>query len=93
MELIGIGARFFLLVNLLKVPLLMVPLTRNTALHADAPVALITAGSLLENLRLFPAVVAGIFGGRWLVRHVPQVAFEWMILVFSAISGLRLLFW
>lgn len=80
MELIGIGARFFLLVNLLKVPL-------------NARLALITQDSLLENARLLPGVVLGIFGGRWLIRHVPQAAFEWMIVVFSTLAGLRLLFW
>jgi hypothetical protein len=80
MELIGIGARFFLLVNLIKVPL-------------NAKLALITSESLVENARLLPGVVAGIFGGRWLIRHVPQAAFEWMVVVFSAIAGLRLLIW
>lgn len=80
MELIGIGARFFLLINLIKVPL-------------NARLALITSESLLENARLLPGVVLGIFGGRWLIRHVPQAAFEWMIVVFSAIAGLRLLLW
>jgi uncharacterized membrane protein YfcA len=80
MELIGIGARFFLLINLIKVPL-------------NARLALISPESLWENARLLPGVVIGIFGGRWLIRHVPQAAFEWMIVVFSLIAGLRLLFW
>ena len=80
MELIGIGARFFLLVNLLKVPM-------------NANLELINAQSLMFNLRLAPAVVVGVFGGRWLVRYVPQKAFEWMIVVFSALAGLRLIFW
>jgi uncharacterized membrane protein YfcA len=80
MELIGIGARFFLLINLIKVPL-------------NARLALITPDSLMENLKLLPAVAVGILGGRWLVRHVPQAAFEWMIVVFSIIAGLRLVFW
>ncbi|MEO7098058.1 MAG: sulfite exporter TauE/SafE family protein, partial [Luteolibacter sp.] len=55
MELIGIGARFFLLINLLKVPL-------------NAKLALITTASLLENARLLPAVVVGIFSGKWLIQ-------------------------
>jgi uncharacterized protein len=80
MELIGIGARFFLLINLIKVPL-------NTRL------ALITTDSLVENARLLPGVVVGIFGGRWLIRHVPQAAFDWMVVVFAFGAGLRLLFW
>ncbi len=80
MELIGIGARFFLLINLIKVPL-------------NARLALITSDSLLENARLLPGVVVGILGGRWLIRRVPQVAFEWMIVIFSIVAGLRLVFW
>ncbi len=80
MELIGIGARFFLLINLIKVPL-------------NAKLALITTGSLMDNLRLLPAVVIGILGGKWLLQHVPQVAFEWMIVAFATIAGLRMLIW
>jgi hypothetical protein len=78
MDLIGIGARFFLLINLLKVPL-------------NARLALITQESLLENLRLLPGVALGVFGGRWLVHRVPQAAFEWMIVVFAIAAALRLL--
>jgi uncharacterized membrane protein YfcA len=55
--------------------------------------ALITSDSLMENAKLLPGVVLGIFGGKWLIRHVPQAAFEGMIVVFSVIAGLRLLFW
>ena len=80
MELIGIGARFFLLINLIKVPL-------------NARLALITPDSLWENLRLLPAVAVGIFGGKWLLQHVPQVAFEWMIVIFATLAGLRMMFW
>jgi uncharacterized membrane protein YfcA len=80
MELIGIGARFFLLVNLLKLPL-------------NARLALITPESLLENLRLLPAVVIGIFGAKWMLQHVPQRVFEWMIVGFATLAGLRMLFW
>lgn len=80
MELIGIGARFFLVINLLKVPL-------------NARLALITHDSLMDNLRLVPAVAVGIFSGKWLLQHVPQAAFEWMIVGFSTVAGLRMLFW
>lgn len=80
MELIGIGARFFLLINLLKVPL-------------NAKLALITQDSLLENAKLLPGVVVGVSGGRWLIRHVPPGAFEWMIVAFATMAGLRLLCW
>jgi hypothetical protein len=80
MELIGIGARFFLLINLIKVPL-------------NGRLALINEASLWENARLLPGVIVGIFGGRWLVQRVPQAAFEWMVVIFSTFAGLRLVFW
>jgi uncharacterized protein len=78
MEMIGIGARFFLLINLIKIPL-------------NARLALITPESLLENLKLLPAVVVGIFLGRYLIKHVPHAAFEWMVVVFSFVAAIRLL--
>ena len=78
MELIGIGARFFLLINILKVPF-------------GAQLNLIGRESLWVNLQLAPAVVVGVFGGRWLVHKVPQKHFEWMIVVFSVVAGVRLI--
>ena len=78
MELIGVGARFFLLINILKVSL-------------GAQLKLIHADSLWINLQLAPAVVVGVFGGRWLVDKVSQKHFEWMVVVFSIIAGVRLL--
>lgn len=78
MEMIGIGARFFLLVNVIKIPL-------------NAKLALITPASLLENLKLLPGVVIGIIVGRWLIGRVPQAIFEWMIVAFAFAAALRLL--
>ncbi len=78
MEMIGIGARFFLLVNLIKVPL-------------NARLALITQESLWENAKLLPGVFVGIVVGRWLIGRVPQAAFEWMIVGFSFFAAIRLL--
>ena len=78
MEMIGIGARFFLLVNLIKVPL-------------NAGLDLITRESLLENLKLVPGVFVGILIGRWLIGRVPQAVFEWMIVVFSFVAAVRLM--
>ncbi len=79
MELIGIGARFFLLINLIKVPL-------------NASLALISVESLTDNLKLLPAVIVGIFGGKWLLQQVSQAGFEWMLVIFSTLAGLRMIF-
>ena len=79
MELIGIGARFFLLINLIKVPL-------------NRQLDLINAESLWTNLMLAPAVVLGVYMGKSLLQRVPQRAFEWMIVVFAALAAIRMLF-
>ncbi len=78
MELIGIGARFFLLINLIKVPL-------NQNLGSINP------QSLWTNLMLAPAIVLGILIGKSLLQKVPQRAFEWMILFFAAVAAARML--
>lgn len=78
MEMIGIGARFFLFVNVLKIPL-------------NARLMLINEKSLWENVTLLPGVFTGILVGRWLIGRVPQAAFEWMIVAFSIAAALRLL--
>lgn len=79
MELLGISARFFLLVNLIKVPM-------------NAQLDLINAGSLLINLWLLPAIAIGVVIGRWLVGHVSQRLFEWLIHIFAVLASARLLF-
>jgi uncharacterized membrane protein YfcA len=79
MELIGVGARFFLLVNLLKLPL-------------THQLDLITRASLIENAKCLPAVFGGVFAGKWLIQRVSQRIFEWMIVVFSILAAGRLLF-
>lgn len=78
MELLGIGARFFLLVNLIKVPL-------------SGSFNLITGATLLENLKCLPAIFAGIWVGKWLVQRVSQRIFEWMVIGFSLLVAARLL--
>lgn len=79
MELIGISARFFLLINLLKLPM-------NFQLN------LINRDSLQLNLMLVPAVWLGIFSGRYLVKKVPQRTFEMLVILFSVLAGVRLCF-
>lgn len=79
LELIGIGARFFLLVNILKVPL-------------SARLDLIDSVSLMENLKLAPGVCLGVFAGRWAIQRVSQQLFEGMIVLFAVLAGVRLLF-
>lgn len=77
MEMIGIGARFFLLINIIKLPFL-------------GGLNFIDGDSLMLNLKLVPLVVAGVFTGRRLLNLVSQRVFEAMIIGFALLAGLRL---
>jgi uncharacterized membrane protein YfcA len=79
-DFLGVGARFFLLLNLIKAPLL-------------GNLSLINPESLKLNLLLIPGIVAGIFTGREVIHLLPQRIFEWLLYLFSLIAGLRLLIW
>lgn len=80
MELLGIAARFFLLVNLLKVPL-------------GAGLDIVNTSSLWIDLWLTPAVIVGVFVGKVIVHRVPQRVFEGLIIGFALVASIRLLFW
>lgn len=77
-QFLGIGARCFLLVNIIKVPFM-------------ADLDIINAQSLRIDLFLLPGVFAGIYIGRKLIARIPQKAFEFLLYAFSIIAGLRLL--
>jgi len=40
---------------------------------------------------LVPAIVAGTFTGRWLIRRVPQDLFEALLLIFAGVAALRMI--
>ena len=77
MELIGVGARFFLVVNFLKLPL-------------SAGLDLISWETLKWNFIMLPLVTLGVLIGKKLLVKVPQKAFEAMVVVFALIAGLKL---
>lgn len=80
MKLVGTGAWFFLLLNLIKVPF-----SYNQGL--------ITLDSLTLNAAFSPAIVLGILFGRALVQRIPQRLFDSLLLAFTAIFALRLILW
>jgi uncharacterized membrane protein YfcA len=76
-ELVGTGAWFFLIVNLVKLPFSMA-------------LGLIRVDTLALNLVLLPPVFTGIALGRWLTHRVPQRLFDGLLLAFAAVAALRL---
>ena len=77
MEMIGISARCFLLINLIKVPM---------TVH----LSLTTGETLKISFLLVPGVWLGVATGKFLVKRVPQRWFEGLVIAFSLIAGLRL---
>lgn len=78
-DFLGIGARCFLLVNIIKVPFM-------TDLN------IINTRSLTIDTCLLPGVFTGIFIGRKVIAKIPQKLFEIFLYIFSVIAGFRLLF-
>lgn len=76
-EFVGTAAWFFFIVNVVKVPF-------------SASLGLINPGSLLLNLLLLPGIVAGVAAGRFFLGRINQGAFEWLMIGFSLLGGLRL---
>ena len=74
---VATGAWFFFAVNLLKAPV-------YAWYHLYSP------ASLLFDLLMVPAVLAGALAGRWLIRHTPQHIFEGLVIALTAVSCLFL---
>jgi uncharacterized membrane protein YfcA len=77
-EFIGTGAWYFLILNWVKVPFSM---------H----LGLITAASLKFNLVLFPCVALGAIGGIFLLRWIPQRAFNIAMQTLAFLAALNML--
>jgi len=76
-ELVGTSAWFFFIINSFKVPF-------------SVALGLIHGGTLLLNAILTPAILSGIFIGRWLTAHIPQRLFDGLLLAFAFVAALRL---
>jgi uncharacterized protein len=84
-ELVGTSGVFYFAVNLAKIPVYLA-------------IGVLTAGggfftreSLLFDLALVPAVIAGVFSGRWLLPRISPLAFNVLVLVMAAGAAVKLL--
>lgn len=77
-EFVGTAAWFFFFINIIKVPF-------------SASLGLVTPQTLLFNLLLAPAVLIGLFSGKFLLGKINQKAFEWLLIGLSLLGALRLI--
>lgn len=78
--LIGTGAWFFLIINMVKIPLHV--FVWNT----------ITLETVSLNLLLWPVVLLGGFLGVMLVRIIPEKPFRWLVIIMTTMASVRLFF-
>lgn len=83
-EMVGTSAWLYFIVNISKIPLYLA----LAAWSSGGP--FFTAESLLFDLAVVPAIVAGVFAGRALFHRIPQRTFTIMVLVLSAAGALKL---
>lgn len=73
-EHLGVYSRYFLFINLFKVPF-------------SADLGIINSRSLMTNLVLLPIVVIGILLGWQILKRIPQKPFEWTLFVLTLIAA------
>ncbi|MEQ1749670.1 MAG: sulfite exporter TauE/SafE family protein [Prosthecobacter sp.] len=76
-EHLGVFSRYFLFINLFKVPF-------------SADLGIINPRSLATNLVLLPFVVAGILLGWQILKRIPQKLFEWTLFILTFIAAIWL---
>ncbi len=74
---LGVFSRFFLFINLFKVPF-----SRN--------LGIINGPSLVTNLVLLPTVIAGILIGWQVLKRIPQKPFEWLLFGLTLVAAIWL---
>lgn len=79
MQLIGTSAWLFLVLNCFKIPF-------------SYQLGLISPSTLTVGAAFCLAIPVGMLLGRWLVSRVPQLVFNSLLLAFTAIAALRMLF-
>ncbi len=78
-EFIGTTAWFFLIINLIKMPL------QIWGWHN------ITSDTLIFNFKMFPFIAIGAFLGIKLVKIIPEKIYRWIIIIGTFISSIGLL--
>lgn len=81
----GTIAWYFFIVNLSKFPIYWI----LTMWMPQKPI--VTAESLMFNLEIAPAIVLGVFIGKWLLPRISQKSFEMTVIVLATIGGLKLM--
>ena len=83
-QFMGTIAWYFFTINLAKMPVYIA----LTAMNPSNPI--VTTQSLTLNAALFPAILVGVYIGKWLLPKIPQKAFEGVLIVLAAVAAIKL---
>lgn len=76
---VGTTTLFFAIVNLIKLPGLVLA-------------GLMNLNDLLSAVWVIPLIPTGVYAGRWMVRRINKAAFDWIMLIVLVIAAAVLLF-
>ena len=81
----GTIAWYFFIINVSKFPIYVV----LSKIEPTKPI--VTTQSLLFNLAIGPAIVVGVFIGKWLLPRISQKSFEGIVILLATIGALKLM--
>lgn len=84
-QFMGTIAWYFFVINVSKFPVYVV----LSGLIPAKP--LVTGESLVFNAAVFPAILIGVYSGKWLLPRIPQKAFESVIIALAAAGAAKLI--
>ncbi len=85
-QFVGTSAWYFFIVNVSKVPILI-----GLSL-ANSKFPFMTGTSLKFDLYCIPAILIGVWAGRWLLPRIPQKGFNATVQILAAAGAIKLLF-
>ena len=83
-QFMGTIAWYFFIINLSKFPIYVI----MSRMFPTKP--LVTMSSLSFNLAVFPAILVGVFIGKWLLPRIPEKAFETIVILLAAAGAIKL---
>jgi uncharacterized protein len=84
-ELVGTTALFYFLVNASKVPVYWAIGQWSEGGH------FFSVAALKYDLVLIPAIVFGVFSGKFLFTRLPQKLFRWLVVILAGVAAIKLL--
>lgn len=83
-QFMGTNAWFFLILNLVKVPLYVI------VTFWDPSDPMFSVQTVSFDILMVPLILIGAFTGKWILPRIPQIVFNWSVLVLAGIAALRL---